>query len=131
VTQGSPFEKDYLPKCEAFEITTGGKSERGGCVIHRTRSTHKTHSLVPLSTQRESQNETNETREVMKENPTGTELLALASVSPDTVNLLSDEELVRLEALCHSSQDIDTVQRAEKSEAHSGLIATSGGLKVV
>ena len=42
--------------------------------------------------------------------PSATEALALASVSRDTVEALTDEELRRLESLCHEaiSQSVDT-----------------------
>jgi len=59
-----------------------------------------------------------------QDQPTGVDLLALASVSPETAELLSDEELVRLEKLCHSSL-------GEEGEPHEmRLVVTAEGIKV-
>ena len=42
------------------------------------------------------------------EPPPGVDLLALAAVTPETAEVLSDEELRRLEALCHKSVEEET-----------------------
>jgi len=57
--------------------------------------------------------------------PAGTDLLALASVSPETVELLSDDELRRLEKLCHDSLEI-----REEEEMQSSLLVTPQGISV-
>jgi len=59
--------------------------------------------------------------------PAGTDLLALAAVTPETAEILSDEELRRLEALCHKS-----VEEEEPPMPYAtGIAVTSKGLTVI
>ena len=53
--------------------------------------------------------------------PPGTDLLALASISPETAEVLNDEELQRLEKLCHDS--------VGDEEASSPLRVTAQGIR--
>ena len=59
--------------------------------------------------------------------PAGTDLLALAAVTPETAEILSDEELTRLENLCHKS-----VEEEEPPMPYAtGIAVTSKGLTVI
>ena len=59
--------------------------------------------------------------------PRGVDLLALAAVTPETAEFLSEEELRRLEALCHKSVE----EEAPTVPYTTGLAVTSTGLTVV
>ena len=58
--------------------------------------------------------------------PRGVDLLALAAVTPETSEILSDEELRRLEALCHKS-----VEEEAPVPQVTTIVATLAGFTVV
>jgi len=58
--------------------------------------------------------------------PRGVDLLALAAVTPETSEILSDEELRRLEALCHKS-----VEEEPPMPHVTAIAVTSKGLTVI
>ena len=56
--------------------------------------------------------------------------LALASVSRDTVGALTDDELRRLEALCHEGFDESVGDVGREDQGLPLFVATAGGIAV-